>query len=152
MNKIISSEITHKRVLFLADRNALIFQAKKAFTNHLPNLPAVDLTKEKDSLHARVVFSTYQTMINMIDGETDGDNRFYSVGHFDLIIFDEIHRSVYNRYKHIFKYFDGIRINDEDTFDPYFGLISRSVLTGGNILTKPSGRQVDIEYKLALEF
>jgi hypothetical protein len=49
-------------------------------------------------------------------------------------------------------YFDGIRINDEDTFDPYFGLISRSVLTGGNILTKPSGRQVDIEYKLALEF
>jgi hypothetical protein len=49
-------------------------------------------------------------------------------------------------------HFDGIRINDEDTFDPYFGLISRSVLTGGNILTKPSGRQVDIEYKLALEF
>lgn len=49
-------------------------------------------------------------------------------------------------------YFDGIRINDEDTFDPYFGLISRSVLTGGSILTKPSGRQVDIEYKLALEF
>lgn len=49
-------------------------------------------------------------------------------------------------------YFDGIRINDEDTFDPYFGLISRSVLTGANILTKPSGRQVDIEYKLALEF
>jgi hypothetical protein len=49
-------------------------------------------------------------------------------------------------------YFDGIRINDEDTFDPYFGLISRSVLTGGNILNKPSGRQVDIEYKLVLEF
>ena len=46
----------------------------------------------------------------MIDGETDGDNRFYSVGHFDLIIFDEIHRSVYNRYKAIFRYFDGIRI------------------------------------------
>lgn len=49
-------------------------------------------------------------------------------------------------------YFDGIRINDEDTFDPYYGLISRSVLTGSDILTKVSGRQVDIEYKLALEF
>jgi len=49
-------------------------------------------------------------------------------------------------------YFDGLRINDEDTFDPYYGLISRSVLTGNDILTKVSGRQVDIEYKLALEF
>jgi hypothetical protein len=49
-------------------------------------------------------------------------------------------------------YFDAIRINDEDTFDPYFGLISRSILSGENILNKPSGRQVDIEYKLALEF
>lgn len=49
-------------------------------------------------------------------------------------------------------YFDAIRINDEDSFDPYFGLISRSVLTGSDILTKKSGRQVDIEYKLALEF
>jgi type I restriction enzyme R subunit len=64
-------------------------------------------------------------MINMIDGEADGDNRMYGIGHFDLIIFDEIHRSVYNRYKHIFKYFDGIRIGltatprshgDKDTY------------------------------------
>jgi hypothetical protein len=47
---------------------------------------------------------------------------------------------------------DGLRINDEDTFDPYYGLISRSVLTGADILTKVPGRQVDIEYKLALEF
>jgi len=99
-----------KRVLFLADRNALITQAKDGLNDYLPNLPAIDLTKEKEDESSRIVFSTYQTMINMIDGETDGDNRFYSVGHFDLIIFDEIHRSVYNRYKHIFKYFDGIRI------------------------------------------
>jgi type I restriction enzyme R subunit len=70
----------------------------------------VDLTKEKEDESSRIVFSTYQTMINLIDGEADGDNRFYSVGHFDLIIFDEIHRSVYNRYKAIFKYFDGLRI------------------------------------------
>jgi hypothetical protein len=49
-------------------------------------------------------------------------------------------------------YFDGIRINDEDTFDPTYGMISRSVLTGGNIITKTSGRQVDVEYKLQLGF
>lgn len=99
-----------KRVLFLADRNALIHQAKVNLNDYLPNLPAVDLTKEKEDESSRIVFSTYQTIINMIDGETDNNNRYYGVGHFDLIIFDEIHRSVYNRYKHIFKYFDGIRI------------------------------------------
>lgn len=119
-----------KRVLFLADRNALIHQAKTNLNDYLPNLPAVDLTKEKEDESSRIVFSTYQTIINMIDGEADGNNRFYSVGHFDLIIFDEIHRSVYNRYKHIFKYFDGIRIGltatpkseaDRDTY-ALFGL------------------------------
>lgn len=99
-----------KRVLFLADRNALIHQAKVNLNDYLPHLPAIDLTKEKEDESSRIVFSTYQTMINMIDGETDGNNRFYGVGHFDLIIFDEIHRSVYNRYKAIFKYFDGIRL------------------------------------------
>jgi type I restriction enzyme R subunit len=99
-----------KRVLFLADRNALIHQAKTNLNDYLPHLPSVDLTREKEDESCRIVFSTYQTMINMIDGEADGDNRFYGVGHFDLIIFDEIHRSVYNRYKAIFKYFDGIRI------------------------------------------
>ena len=99
-----------KRILFLADRNALIHQAKTNLNDYLPHLPSVDLTKEKEDESSRIVFSTYQTMINMIDGEADGDNRYYGVGHFDLIIFDEIHRSVYNRYKSIFKYFDGIRI------------------------------------------
>lgn len=99
-----------KRILFLADRNALIHQAKVNLNDYLPNLPAVDLTKEKEDESSRIVFSTYQTIINMIDGEVDGSNRFYGVGHFDLIIFDEIHRSVYNRYRHIFRYFDGVRI------------------------------------------
>jgi type I restriction enzyme R subunit len=119
-----------KRVLFLADRTALIYQAKAAFTNLLPNLPAVDLTREKDNLHARVVFSTYQTMINLVDKEYDDDKRHFGVGHFDLIIFDEIHRSVYNKYKAIFQYFDGYRIGltatpkaegDRDTYH-LFGL------------------------------
>lgn len=47
-------------------------------------------------------------------------------------------------------YFDGLRINDEDTFDPQYGLIARHVLS--TPLQKPSGRPVDIEYKLQLEF
>jgi type I restriction enzyme R subunit len=119
-----------KRILFLADRNALVYQAKGAFTKLLPNLPAVDLTREKDSLHARVVFSTYQTMINLIDKEYDADKRHFGVGHFDLIIFDEIHRSIYNKYKAIFQYFDGYRVGltatpkaegDRDTYH-LFGL------------------------------
>jgi type I restriction enzyme R subunit len=99
-----------KRVLFLADRNALVRQAKKNLNNYLPSFPAVDLTKEKEDDSSRIVFSTYQTMINLIDGETDYKNRLYSIGHFDLIIFDEIHRSVYNRYRAIFKYFDGVKL------------------------------------------
>jgi len=45
---------------------------------------------------------------------------------------------------------DGLRINDEDTFDPVFGLISRSVL--GTTLSKSAGRAVDVEYKLDLDF
>ena len=120
-----------KRVLFLADRTALIFQAKtKGFTEHLPSMTLVDLTKEKDNLNNRIVFSTYQTMINLIDNEYDGNARHFGIGHFDLIIFDEIHRSVYNRYKAIFEYFDGYRIGltatprDEGDRDTYhlFGL------------------------------
>lgn len=99
-----------KRVLFLADRNALIHQAKVNFNDYLPQLPAIDLTREKEDESSRVVFSTYQTMINLIDKAADGEQRFYSVGHFDLIIFDEIHRSVYKRYRAIFDYFDGLRV------------------------------------------
>ena len=47
-------------------------------------------------------------------------------------------------------YLDAIRINDEDTFDPGYGLISRSVLS--TPLIKKAGRPVDIEYKLQLDF
>ncbi|MCK5917917.1 MAG: DEAD/DEAH box helicase family protein [Cocleimonas sp.] len=99
-----------KRVLFLADRNALVTQAKKAFNEHLPNLSAIDLTKEKEDDGTRVVFSTYPTIMNRIDGMGDNDARFYGVGHFDLIIVDEAHRSVYQKYGAIFDYFDAMLI------------------------------------------
>jgi hypothetical protein len=45
---------------------------------------------------------------------------------------------------------DALRINDEDTFDPNFGLISRSILS--TPLVKLAGRQVDVEYRLDLGF
>lgn len=95
-----------KRVLFLADRNALVSQAKKSISENLPNLSVIDLTKEKEDNGTRLVFSTYPTMLNKIDGVRNENERFYSVGHFDLIIIDEAHRSVYQKYKAIFDYFD----------------------------------------------
>jgi type I restriction enzyme R subunit len=99
-----------KRILFLADRNALVTQAKNAFSEHLPHLSAIDLTKEKEDNGTRIVFSTYPTIMNKIDALKGDDNRFYSVGHFDLIIIDEAHRSVYQKYGAIFKYFDSMLI------------------------------------------
>jgi type I restriction enzyme, R subunit len=98
-----------KRVLFLADRNALVTQAKNAFNEYLPHLTAIDLTKEKEDNGTRLVFSTYPTIMNRIDGVLDGE-RFYGVGHFDLIIIDEAHRSVYQKYRAIFEYFDALLI------------------------------------------
>jgi type I restriction enzyme, R subunit len=99
-----------KRVLFLADRNALVTQAKNAFATHLPHLSSIDLTREKEDNGTRLVFSTYPTIMNKIDGMRQNDVRFYGVGHFDLVIIDEAHRSVYQKYKAIFDYFDSLLI------------------------------------------
>lgn len=99
-----------KRVLFLADRNALVTQAKNAFREHLPDLSAIDLTKEKEDNNTRLVFSTYPTIINKIDKIKTDNERFYGIGHFDLIIIDEAHRSVYKKYGAIFDYFDAMLI------------------------------------------
>ncbi|MDA7728777.1 DEAD/DEAH box helicase family protein [Flavobacteriales bacterium] len=99
-----------KRVLFLADRNALVTQAKNAFKEQLEHLSSIDLTKEKEDSSTRLVFSTYPTIINKIDKLRTKDERFYGVGHFDLIIIDEAHRSIYSKYKAIFDYFDAMLI------------------------------------------
>lgn len=99
-----------KRVLFLADRNALVTQAKNAFNEHLPELSSIDLTKEKEADHTRLVFSTYPTMLNKIDSAKTDGQRVFGVGHFDLIIIDEAHRSVYQKYRAIFEYFDAMLI------------------------------------------
>ncbi len=91
-----------KRALFLADRNALVRQAKGAFTRHYPAANAINLVEEKDVTGARVVLSTYQTMINQLEAGA------FTVGHFDLVIVDEAHRSVYSSFGGIFEYFDGM--------------------------------------------
>lgn len=99
-----------KNVLFLADRNALLTQAKAAFNDLYPEATTVDITKEKEETTSRIVFSTYPTMMNMIDeAKKDGVKRF-GVGRFDLIIIDEAHRSVYQKYGVIFDYFDSLLI------------------------------------------
>lgn len=97
-----------KRILFLADRNALVSQAQTNYNEYLPNLTGIDLTKEQDQGFARVVFSTYQTIINRIDNDYRDGKRYYGVGHFDLIVIDEAHRSIYDKYGAIFDYFDAL--------------------------------------------
>jgi type I restriction enzyme R subunit len=96
-----------KRVLFLADRNALLTQAGNAFKEHLPHSSPVNITKIKDDTTSRIVLSTYPTMMNCID-EARGENKRFSPGHFDLIVIDEAHRSVYQKFRAIFEYFDAL--------------------------------------------
>lgn len=100
-----------RNVLFLADRTALVSQAYDAFVDLLPSMSATNLCGSKVDVHARCVFSTYQTMINVIDAVKEEDStRTFSNGHFDLVIVDEAHRSIYNRYRDIFDYFDSLLV------------------------------------------
>ena len=112
-----------KNVLFLADRTSLVKQAHKNFVKLLPNETTCVWSEggERD-LNARIIFSTYQTMINCIDT----DEKTFSVGRFDLIIIDEAHRSIFGKYGAIFNYFDSMLIGltatprdevDKSTYD-----------------------------------
>ncbi len=114
-----------KRVLFLADRTALVNQAVNAFKAHLPDSAPVNLVTEPNA-DGRVYVSTYQTMVGKIDEyRADGTRRF-GVGHFDLVVIDEAHRSVYRKYRGIFEYFDSLLVGltatpkdevDKNTYD-----------------------------------
>lgn len=95
------------RVLFLADRKELVKQAKNAFSSYIPNTTMCNLLVNKEERNANIVFSTYPTILNAIDTMKNSDgSRFFSPGHFDLIIIDEAHRSIFNKYRAIFEYFD----------------------------------------------
>jgi len=117
-----------KNVLFLADRTSLVDQAKKNFAKLLPNTSITVLSdkgnKEDIDLNARIVFSTYQTMINYIDTE----DKPFSVGRFDLVIIDEAHRSIFGKFGAIFNYFDSLLLGltatprdevDKSTYDTF---------------------------------
>ncbi|MCH5270783.1 MAG: DEAD/DEAH box helicase family protein [Lachnospiraceae bacterium] len=110
-----------KNILFLADRNSLVTQAKRNFVNLLPDLSCTNLCEEKDNYSAHGVFSTYQTMMNCIDSVKDENGKLFTCGHFDLVICDEAHRSIYNKYKDIFTYFDaplvGLTATPKDEID-----------------------------------
>ncbi|PQP14039.1 DEAD/DEAH box helicase family protein [Rhodococcus opacus] len=97
-----------KRVLFLADRTALVNQATNAFKAHLPAATTVNLVTEKVN-DGRVYVSTYPTMMNLIN-EVGESGRRFGPGYFDLIVIDEAHRSVYAKYGAIFDYFDAMLV------------------------------------------
>ena len=100
-----------KRALFLADRVSLVKQAANAFKEHLPSSNPVNLVTDKTGT-GRVYVSTYPTMMGLIDGKVKKgeDERHFGPGHFDLVIIDEAHRSVYQRYRAIFAYFDSFLV------------------------------------------
>lgn len=119
-----------KNILFLADRTSLITQAKRAFVNNYKSLSVTNLCEEKDNYNAHCVFSTYQTMMNCIDSVKVENQKLFTSGHFDLVICDEAHRSIYNKYKDIFTYFDALLVGltatpkidiDKNTYE-IFGL------------------------------
>ena len=107
---VLSDKEWVKNVLFLADRTVLVKQAKNNFTKLLPNMSTCNLLNTTDNPEeSRIVFSTYQTMMHAIDVTKNKEgNKLFTPGHFDLIIVDEAHRSIYKKYQAIFEYFDGL--------------------------------------------
>lgn len=120
--KVLLEHMWVKNILFLADRNSLVTQAKRSFVNLMKNeLSVTNLCEEKDHYNAGCVFSTYQTLMNCIDEVKNEEGKVFTCGHFDLVICDEAHRSIYNKYKDIFTYFDaplvGLTATPKDEID-----------------------------------
>ena len=114
-------------VLFLADRRSLVSQAKNDFAKYLTDMTLCNLLDQREDKLARIVFSTYPTILNAIDTvKSEDGSRLYTPAHFDLIIIDEAHRSIFNKYRAIFEYFDALMIGltatpkaevDRNTYD-----------------------------------
>lgn len=92
-----------KRILFLCDRKELRKQAHNTFKEHLPGEPRTYVTsatsKDRDK---RIYLATYPAMMECYES--------FDVGFFDLIIADESHRSIYNRYRELFGHFDCLQV------------------------------------------
>ena len=97
-------------ILFLTDRIQLVDQAYSNYKEHLKSMSLCNMLDPKSREHdknARIVFSTYPTILNAIDTDkTEDGERLFTPAHFDLIIIDEAHRSIFKKYRAIFEYFD----------------------------------------------
>jgi type I restriction enzyme, R subunit len=149
-----------KRALFLADRISLVNQATNAFKAHLPQSSPVNLITDRNAA-GRVYVSTYPTMMGLID-ETRGNQARFGVGHFDLVIIDEAHRSVYQKYREIFRYFDSLLVgltatprdqvdrNTYELFDLEPGVPTDSyeleTAVSDGFLVPPRAEQVDLRF------
>ena len=149
-----------KRALFLADRVSLVNQAVGAFKAHLPESSPVKLVTEKDKA-GRVYVCTYPTMMGLIDETTGAEARF-GVGHFDLVIIDEAHRSVYQKYGAIFRYFDSLLVGltatprdqvDRNTYELFdlepgvpTDVYELATAVADGFLVPPKVQQVDLRF------
>ncbi len=146
-----------KRVLFLADRNALVSQARRAFQRHLPEVSTEILNAQKPPSNARLCFATYPTMMSCLKKQQ------YGVGHFDLIVVDEAHRSVYHKFKAIFDYYDSLLVGltatprdeiDRNTYDlfemedgiPTFAYEAVQAFADG-VLVPPQAASVPLKFQ-----
>lgn len=151
-----------RRVLFLADRVTLVRQTVGELRKHLPHNTIVDLTETEDG-GAPIVVSTYPTMLNRLEHPVAGQ-RLYSPGSFDLVIIDEAHRSVYQRYRALLEYFDGLLLGltatprdevDRDTYalfhlaggDPTFSYELEDAVRDG-FLVPPKCKRVPFRFLL----
>jgi type I restriction enzyme, R subunit len=89
-----------QNVLFVADRDALVNQAiTDGFVKHLPDEPPTRIYTHRIDTSARLYAATLQTLSLCYEK--------FSPGFFDLIIFDEVHRSIFNKFNDVIEYFDG---------------------------------------------
>lgn len=91
-----------KRVLFLCDRKELRKQAKNAFADFLDEPMTIVRANSAKDRTKRIYFATYPAMKKVFET--------FDVGFFDLIVADESHRSIYNRYGDLFRYFDCLQV------------------------------------------
>ena len=107
LSKILLKNDWVQNILFLADRNNLVSNALKPFKKYIDGVVSdISADNPDRDINARVCLCTYQSMISFINKP----NKEFSVGHFDLIIVDEAHRSLFNVYRAIFDYFDSFVI------------------------------------------
>jgi type I restriction enzyme R subunit len=101
--ELLSRALWAKRILFLCDRRELRKQANNVFKEFLPGEPRTYVTANTaEDREKRIYLATYPAMMKCF--------QTFDVGFFDLIIADESHRSIYNRYRDLFHYFDAFQI------------------------------------------